>query len=90
VPHPCPLAVFLYPIEKIKEEIHLEYTLSISSSRRKLQPQKLVICGRYKTCFGGFEGLLSSRTRKFNPNEKNSGLGEERSPLYVRGYDLRD
>jgi hypothetical protein len=79
-----------FPISrrKIKEEIHLEYTLSISSSRRKLQPQKLVIVGDTKRVSGVLKVFSPAERENSTPNEKNSGLGEERSPLYLRGERL--
>jgi len=44
--------------------------------------------GEIQNVFWGFEGLLSAERENPILNEKNSGLGEERSPLYLRGGRL--
>jgi hypothetical protein len=42
------------------------------NGKRKIQPQKLVIEGDKKVFFWGFDDLLSSRMRKFIPNEEKT------------------
>jgi hypothetical protein len=44
--------------------------------------------GRYKTCFGVLKVFSPTERENSISNEKNSGLGEERSPLYLRGGRL--
>jgi hypothetical protein len=47
---------------------------------------------RYETCFEILNVFSLAERENSISNEKNSGLGEERSFLYLRvgGYDLRD
>jgi hypothetical protein len=57
------------------------------TEKEKFKPQNKLL-RKIQKVFWNFDALLSNRTRKLIPNEKNMYWGEERSPLYLRDRRL--
>jgi hypothetical protein len=63
-------------------------TLEHLQQLKKTSTQKLVIGRDKKTRFGVLKVFSLAERKNPIPNEKNSGLGDERSLLYLRGGSL--
>jgi hypothetical protein len=62
----------------------LRASLAVGENFKTLTP-KTSYWERYKMCFGILKVFSLAERENLISNEKNSGLGEERSPLYLRG-----